>query len=88
METLRDFVERKPSLVKDWNQIVLKERLDKPYSYHRRDFPKWYLSTSECKALFGHYPQRVPDAFCYNPVGHALVMLFDCKAQLEALLKS
>lgn len=86
METLKDLIERKPDLVKDWSPIVLKERLDKPYSHSRKDFPRWYLDRSQCKALFGHYPQRIPDAFTYNRIGHTLVSLFDCKSKLEVLL--
>lgn len=87
METLKDLIERKPGLVKDWHPIILAERLDKPYSYSRKDFPRWFLDKSQCKALFGHYPHRKPDAFFYQVRGHHLVMLFDCKERLQKLLE-
>lgn len=88
METIRDLIERYAGLrlTKDWNAILLKERLDKPYSYKRKDFPRWFLDKSQCKALFGGYPQRIPDAFCYQPIGHHLVPLWDCKERLQKLL--
>lgn len=87
MEALKDLIERHPHLVNGWHSIHLKERADLPYSYKRKDFPRWFLSTSECKVLFGGCPQRIPDAFCYQPVGHHLVALFDCKKQLKKLLE-
>lgn len=88
METLKDLIERKPDLVKDWSPNVLKERLDKPYSYVRNVFPRWYLSKSEYNALFRGYPQKQADAFFYNQIGHTLVALFDCRSELYKLLKS
>lgn len=84
METLKEFLDRNERQPDYW----LKEHLDKPFAYKRSEFPRWYLTSSQHKVLFGSGP-KVKDlvAFTWSAPGRTLVPLYDCKQRIQKFLE-
>lgn len=98
METLGGFLARNPSAKQNWAarspkiaplwiEAFFKKHADKPYSFERKVFPKWYLTRTQYKALFGHDPQKEASAFAYDRRSHNLMALYDCKQEIAALIE-